>query len=503
MAKSNSGGYLLAIDQGTTGSTVLIITPEGNIKGRGYSEFRQIYPRPGWVEHDAEEIWRVTYETIRKAIANAGITDDSITAIGITNQRETTVVWDKKTGAPVHNAIVWQCRRTAPYCNKLKERGLEPLFRKKTGLVLDAYFSGTKIAWILDNVKGARKRAQAGELAFGTIDTWLIWKLTGGEHLTDYTNASRTLIFNIQKKKWDDELLEILGIPEKMLPFVRPSSGDFGETKEGLFSKRIPIRGVAGDQQSALFGQLCHTPGMVKNTYGTGCFALTPMSSFAISKSGLITTLACDEKGMPIFALEGSVFIAGAAVQWLRDELKLIDSSGDSEYFASKVEDTKGVYLVPAFVGLGAPYWDMDARGVIVGITRGTNKYHIIRATLESIAYQSVDLIGAMSKDLKRDIQELRVDGGACANNLLMQFQADLLGIPVNRPQIVETTALGVAFLAGLASGVWKNSSDLKTVRKVERIFEPKMDKSKREELLKGWKNAVNRAKSGTFETRG
>lgn len=502
MAKGDSGEYILAIDQGTTGSTVLIITPEGNIKGRGYSEFRQIYPRPGWVEHDPEEIWRVTYETIRKAITNAGITDDSITAIGITNQRETTVVWDKKTGTPVHNAIVWQCRRTTPYCNKLKEKGLEALFRKKTGLVLDAYFSGTKIAWILDNVKGAKKKAQAGELAFGTIDTWLIWKLTGGEHLTDYTNASRTLIYNIQKKKWDDDLLGILDIPDKILPSVMPSSGDFGLTRDGLLSKRIPIRGVAGDQQSALFGQLCHTPGMVKNTYGTGCFVLTPMSSFTISKSGLITTLACDEKGMPIFAIEGSVFIAGAAVQWLRDELKLIDSSADSEYFASKVEDTNGVYLVPAFVGLGAPYWDMDARGVIVGITRGTNKYHIIRAALESIAYQSVDLIDAMSKDLKKNIQELRVDGGACANNLLMQFQADLLGIPVNRPKIVETTALGVAFLAGLASGVWKNSSDLKTARKVERIFEPKMDKRKRDKLLKGWRDAIGRAKTGTFVIR-
>lgn len=497
---SNSSKRVLAIDEGTTGTTVLVINREGQVEGRAYSEFRQIYPRPGWVEHDPEEIWRNTGDLMARAIANAGISEDSIAGIGITNQRETTVVWDRKTGQPIHNAIVWQCRRTAPLCNQLKEKGYEKLFREKTGLVIDAYFSGTKIAWLLDNIPGARKRAEAGKLAFGTIDSWLIWKMTGGrEHLTDYTNASRTLIFNIGGKKWDEKLLGLLNIPESMLPEVRPSSGSFGVTQTAPFSRKIPITGVAGDQQAALFGQLCTSPGMAKNTYGTGCFALSITPQKGISKSGLVTTLACDGKGKPTYAYEGSVFIAGAAIQWLRDEIKLIDSSADSEYFASKVADTGGVYLVPAFVGLGAPYWDMDARGVLTGITRGTNRYHIIRATLESLAYQSADLIQAMAKDLGRPIDELRVDGGACKNNLLMQFQADLLDIPVNRPEIVETTALGAAFLAGMKAGLWKDSSQMALARKVDRIFEPKMEKSHREELLFGWHEAVLRSRSGTF----
>jgi len=497
---SNSNRRVLAIDEGTTGTTVLVINREGQVEGRAYSEFRQIFPRPGWVEHDPEEIWRNTSELIARAIASAGISEDSIACIGITNQRETTVVWDRKTGRPIHNAIVWQCRRTAPICDQLKESGKEDLFRRKTGLVIDAYFSGTKIAWLLDNVPDARKRAQAGELAFGTIDSWLIWKLTGGrEHLTDYTNASRTLIFNIGDKTWDDELLDILGIPKSMLPEVRRSSGEFGMTNAAPFSGKIPITGVAGDQQAALFGQMCTSPGMAKNTYGTGCFALSITPEKGVSKSGLVTTLACDGNGGPAYAFEGSVFIAGAAIQWLRDEMKLIDSSADSEYFSQKVPDTGGVYLVPAFVGLGAPYWDMGARGVITGITRGANRYHVIRAALESLAYQSADLIQAMGKDIAMPISELRVDGGACKNNLLMQFQADLLNIPVNRPQIVETTALGAAFLAGMQAGIWRDSSDMTLARKVDKVFEPKMDASRREELLAGWHEAVGRSRSGTF----
>lgn len=500
---TQSGEYILAIDQGTTGTTVLVIDGEGSVAGRAYSEFTQIYPQPGWVEHDPEEIWRVTRDVISGAVENSGLEEGAIAAIGITNQRETTVVWDRRNGRPMYNAIVWQCRRTAPICNALKEKGLEDTFRKKTGLVVDAYFSGTKIAWILDNVDGARDLAKEGHLAFGTIDTWLIWKLTGGkEHLTDYTNASRTLIYNISEKKWDGELLDALDIPESMLPEVRQSSGEFGVTASDQFPAGIPIYGVAGDQQAALFGQMCTSPGMVKNTYGTGCFALsiTPgiNGTAPLSKSGLVTTLACDDSGGPVFAFEGSVFIGGAAIQWLRDELGLISESSDSEYFAGKVADTGGVYLVPAFVGLGAPYWDMDARGILTGITRGTNRNHIIRAALESIAYQSADLINAMAADTGGKLAELRVDGGACKNNLLMQFQADILDIPVNRPQAVETTAMGAAFLAGLKAGVWKDAASLTNARKVDRIFKPKMDEKRREELLAGWSEAVGRARSGT-----
>jgi len=491
--------YVLAIDQGTTGSTALVIDPEGLVRSRAYSEFTQHYPQPGWVEHDPEEIWRVTLDVLRRAVKEAGAKPDEIKAVGITNQRETTVVWDAETGAPVHNAIVWQCRRTAGICNELKEAGHEDRVRRKTGLVIDAYFSGTKVKWILDNVDGAAKTAKAGNLRFGTIDTWLIWKLTGGKrHITDYTNASRTMLFNIDDRKWDDEMLDILKVPKSVLPEVTTSSGDFGKCDESILGVEIPIAGVAGDQQAALFGQLCTEPGSCKNTYGTGCFALSPTKDGVRSKHGLVTTLACDSKGGPIYAIEGSVFIAGAAVQWLRDEMKLIDSSSDSEYFASKVPDTGGVYLVPAFVGLGAPYWDMDARGILTGITRGTNRHHVIRAALESIAYQSADLIESIDLDLGKTTEELRVDGGACLNNLLMQFQADILGIPVNRPAMVETTALGAAFLAGLKVGVWNDYSQLSEARKIDRVFEPTMSEGMRREKLDGWKQAVDRTRSGT-----
>lgn len=490
---------IVAIDQGTTGSTVLVIDQDGQVRGRAYSEFTQHYPKPGWVEHDPEEIWRVTLDMLRRGVRNAGIKPEEIKGVGITNQRETTVVWDAETGLPVHNAIVWQCRRTADICNILREAGHGDAIREKTGLVIDAYFSGTKVKWILDNVNGARKRAESGKLRFGTIDTWLIWKLTGGrEHLTDYTNASRTLLFNIKERRWDRELLELLRIPEKILPEARRSSGDFGKLDKSILGVEAQIGGVAGDQQAALFGQLCTQPGSCKNTYGTGCFALSPTPQPVMSRHGLITTLACDATGGPTYAIEGSVFIGGAAIQWLRDELKIIDSSADSEYFASKVTDTDGVYLVPAFVGLGAPYWDMEARGILTGITRGSNRYHIIRAALESIAYQSADLLHAMDLDLGKPAKELRVDGGATQNNLLMQFQADILGIPVNRPAMVETTALGAAFLAGLYIGIWKDYSQLSKVRKVDRIFDPKMPESKRRELLDGWKKAVGKARSGT-----
>jgi len=489
-----------AIDEGTTGCTALVIDLTGRVCGRGYSEFRQYYPQPGWVEHDPEEIWQVTSEVLRRAISDAGISSDAIQAIGITNQRETTIVWDAETGRPVHRAIVWQCRRTAPLCKELKEAGYEDMIRSKTGLVIDAYFSGTKVRWILDNVAGARKLAEKGKLRFGTVDTWLIWKLTSGrEHLTDYTNASRTMLYNIEKKRWDAELLEMLRVPENMLPEVRPSSGDFGKCDRSLFGRETPICGVAGDQQAALFGQLCTEPGSCKNTYGTGCFTLSPTPKPVHSNHGLITTLACDKTGAPTYAIEGSVFIGGAAIQWLRDELKLLDSSADSEYFASKVSDTGGVYLVPAFVGLGAPYWDMDARGTLSGITRGTNRYHLIRAALESIAYQSTDLIHSIGLDLKENIRELRVDGGASNNNLLMQFQADILGIPVNRPAMVETTALGAAFLAGLHVRLWDDARKLEKVRKVDRVFEPAMSSEKRKALIDGWKGAVQRTRSGTL----
>jgi len=493
-----SGDYILSIDQGTTGSRAIILDREGKIITGAYSEFSQIFPKPGWVEHNPEEIWQVTVKVINQAIANSGISPNSIAGIGITNQRETTVLWERKTAKPIYNAIVWQCRRTAEICQNLKKKGYEKTFCKKTGLVVDAYFSGTKLHWLLKNVPGAKKRASAGELAFGTIDSWLIYKLSAGKAFaTDYTNASRTLLFNIVKKGWDEELLAILDIPSPILPSVLPSAGIFGYTACPELPSGIAISGVAGDQQSALFGQACFEKGLAKNTYGTGCFMLTYLGDkFVQSKSGLLTTLACDPKGGPAYALEGSIFITGAAVQWLRDQLKIIKSANETEEIAKTVPDTAGVYFVPAFVGLGAPYWDMRARGAILGLTRGANYAHIVRATLESIAYQTRDLLLAMEKDLGRKIKELRVDGGASRNNFLMQFQADILGIPVNRPKMVETTALGAGYLAGLGVGLWKDTSVVKKLREVDAVFKPTMNKKQRERLYQGWKQAVERVKS-------
>jgi len=488
--------YILAIDQGTTGSTVMLFDKSGAIVSRAYSEFPQIYPKPGWVEHDAAEIWNITGDVIKNALADAHAASSDIAAVGITNQRETTVIWDKNTGEPIHNAIVWQCRRTSDYCTQLKAQGLEEKFRQKTGLVIDAYFSGTKIKWLLDNVPGAREKAAAGDLLFGTIDAWLLWKLTGGAvHATDYSNASRTLIYNIHEKKWDSELLAILDIPESMLPQVKNSSGEFGKTAVGeLFDAAVPIAGIAGDQQAALFGQNCWDPGMVKNTYGTGCFMLMNTGGKGIdSKNKLLTTLACDAEGKPCYALEGSVFIGGAVVQWLRDELKLIDKAAETEEIALSAPDNHGVYLVPAFVGLGAPYWDMDARGTIVGLTRGANRAHIVRAALEAIAFQSNDVMQAMVKDSGIPIKELRVDGGATANNFLMQFQADILNIAIDRPEITETTALGAAFLAGLAVSFWKDAAELQRVRRTNQKFTPKMDQQKAALLLSEWRAAVKK----------
>ncbi len=494
---------VLAIDQGTTGSTVLVVSLEGKIIGRGYSEFKQYFPRPGWVEHDPDEIWRVTSRVIRSALDDAGVRAKDLAAVGITNQRETALLWDRKTGKPVHRAIVWQCRRTAGICDRLKARGLAGTFQKKTGLVIDAYFSGTKIKWLLDNIPGLAKRARSGKIAFGTIDSWLIYKLTGNKaHVTDYTNASRTLIFNIRKKIWDKDLLKILGIPPAVLPEVRPSSGEFGRTDCPVLPGHIPITGVAGDQQAALFGQAGFELGLAKNTYGTGCFLLVYLGDrFVKSGSGLVTTIACDPEGKPAYALEGSIFITGAAVQWLRDQLKLIGTSAESERLARNVEDTHGVYMVPAFVGLGAPYWDQHARGAILGLSRGAGRDHIIRATLESIAYQTRDLLLAMKKDLKAagvrmNFKELRVDGGASSNDFLMQFQADILNLTVDRPQMVETTALGAAYLAGLAVGVWRNADEIKALRRTEKKFKPKMKKPERDRLYKGWLEAVARVKT-------
>ena len=456
--------YVLALDQGTTSSRSILFDETSNIVAVAQKEFTQIFPKPGWVEHNANEIWSTQIGTMAEVVANAGIDPSEIAAIGITNQRETTVVWEKATGKPVYNAIVWQSRQTMAICDDIKAKGLADKFRQKTGLVVDAYFSGTKVKWILDNVEGARAKAEAGELLFGTIDTWLIWKLSGGKvHVTDYSNASRTLMYNIRDLKWDDELLEILTVPKSMLPEVRPSSEVYGLTAPAVFQgAEIPIAGAAGDQQAALFGQTCFRPGMAKNTYGTGCFMLMNTGSeLYTSKNGLLTTIAWGIEGKVEYALEGSIFVAGSAVQWLRDGLKAIEAAQDSEYYAGKVSDAEGVYVVPAFVGLGAPYWDMKARGAILGLTRGTTKGHIIRATLDSMAYQTKDVLGAMEADSGIKLQALKVDGGAVANNLLMQFQSDILGVPVDRPVVTETTALGAAYLAGLAVGVWANKEDL------------------------------------------
>ena len=489
--------YILALDQGTTSSRAIIFNHRGEIVKMAQKEFTQYYPHPGWVEHDPMEIWGSQSGVAREVMETAGIRPEEIAAIGITNQRETTVIWDKNTGKPIYNAIVWQCRRTAEICEELKRRGLEEYIRENTGLVIDAYFSATKIKWILDNVEGVREKAERGELLFGNIDTWLIWNLTRGKvHVTDYSNASRTMLYNIKELKWDEKLLDELKVPKSMLPEVKPSSYIYGYTDPNIFGGlQIPIAGIAGDQQAALFGQACFKAGMAKNTYGTGCFLLMNTGEERVkSQNGLITTIAWGIDGKVEYALEGSIFVAGAVVQWLRDELKLIHDAKDSEYFAKKVEDSNGVYLVPAFTGLGAPYWDMDARGVIVGLTRGANKNHIIRAALESIAYQTRDVLEVMEEDSGISLKELRVDGGASANNFLMQFQSDILGVPIKRPDIIETTALGAAYLAGLAVGFWSCKEEIWEKWNVNKSFEPQMEKDKREKIYKGWKEAVKKA---------
>jgi len=486
--------YVLALDQGTTSSRAILFDKNGSICGVSQKEFTQYFPKGGWVEHDPLEIWSSQLEVAKDVMKKNGVAAKDIAAIGITNQRETTVVWNRKTGKPIYNAIVWQDRRTASICDKLKADGYEKDMRERTGLVVDAYFSGTKVKWILDNVKGARKQAENGELAFGTVDTWLVWNLTGGNvHVTDYSNASRTLMYNINELKWDKKLLKALDVPASVLPEVKDSSSVYGNTDKALFGGEIAIAGIAGDQQSALFGQACFEPGMAKNTYGTGCFMLMNTGPKPVrSKQGLLTTIAWGLDGKVEYALEGSVFIAGAAIQWLRDGLKLIDESPDSEYFALKVKDTDGVYVVPAFAGLGAPYWDMYARGAIFGLTRGTSKQHIIRATLESLAYQTKDVLDAMQKDSKIDLNALRVDGGASANDLLMQFQSDILGTDVQRPEVIETTALGAAYLAGIAVGFYKKDQISKNW-KIDRTFAPSMSPANRKSLYKGWQKAVKR----------
>jgi glycerol kinase len=486
--------FILALDQGTTSSRAILFNKDGQIRAVEQQEFTQYFPKPGWVEHDPLEIWNTQLAVARAVLSKNDIQSRQVKAIGITNQRETVVVWDKATGNPIYRAIVWQDRRTAALCKELKAKGEEDYIRKHTGLVADAYFSGTKVKWILDNVPGARERAQKGDVLFGTVDSWLIFKLTNGQkHITDVTNASRTMLYNIRTLDWDDHMMQILNVPRAMLPEVKGSSEVYGHTAEDLFETTIPIAGIAGDQQAALFGQTCLQPGMAKNTYGTGCFMLMNTGSEPItSKAGLLTTIAWQLDGKVTYALEGSVFIAGAAIQWLRDALKIIDEAPDSEYFAMKVEHPDGVYVVPAFAGLGAPYWDMYARGAIFGLTRGTTKAHLIRATLESLAYQTKDVLDAMEKDAGTPLKMLRVDGGASANNLLMQFQADILGTPVERPVIIETTALGAAYLAGLATGFW-SIDDLTKSDLIDQSFTPDMDATERDTLYKGWQKAVER----------
>ena len=485
--------FVMALDAGTTSNRCILFDKQGNICSVAQKEFTQYFPKPGWVEHDADEIWSTQLGVAVEAMSKIGAEATDIAAIGITNQRETAIVWDKKTGEPVCNAIVWQCRRTAGFCDKLIAEGLEDMIRRKTGLKIDAYFSATKIKWILDNVEGARERAEKGDLLFGTVETLLIWKLTKGKvHVTDYSNASRTLLFNIQELKWDDEILAELNIPKCMLPEVKPSSCVYGEADPSYFGGPIPIGGAAGDQQAALFGQTCFKPGEAKNTYGTGCFLLMNTGEKPVfSKNGLVTTIAWGLDGKVEYALEGSIFVAGAAVQWLRDEMRLIDSSPDSEYMAKKVKDTNGCYVVPAFTGLGAPHWDQYARGTIVGITRGVNKYHIIRATLESLAYQTNDVLQAMKADSGIDLAALKVDGGASANNFLMQVQADIINAPVQRPQCVETTAMGAAYLAGLAVGYWSGKEDVIKNWAIDKVFEPSISDDERAEKVAGWNKAV------------
>ena len=493
-------GYIMALDAGTTSNRCILFNEKGEIVSVAQKEFTQIFPQPGWVEQDANEIWSTQLGVAVEAMSKIGVSANEIHAIGIANQRETTIVWDKVTGEPVYHAVVWQCRRTSEFCDELKERGLTKLFRDKTGLVIDAYFSATKLKWILDQVPEARERAKKGELLFGTVDTWLMWKLTKGRvHATDYSNASRTMMYNINELCWDKEILDILDIPECMLPEVMPSSGLYGKTDSSFLGGEIPIAGVAGDQQAALFGQTCFLPGEAKNTYGTGCFLLINTGTKPVfSDNGLVTTLAWGIDGKVNYALEGSIFIGGASVQWLRDELRLIDSAEDSEYMARKVKDTNGCYVVPAFTGLGAPYWNQYARGTIVGLTRGVNKYHIIRATLESIAYQVSDVLRAMEADSGITLSALKVDGGASANDFLMQTQADIIQTPVNRPICLETTALGAAYLAGLAVGYWKDFEDIRRNAGVSRAFVPEITKQECQERLDGWKRAVGCAISWT-----
>ncbi|MFT3705717.1 MAG: glycerol kinase GlpK [Agriterribacter sp.] len=492
--------YILALDQGTTSSRAIIFDKKGNIIAVAQKEFRQIFPKPGWVEHDPNEIWSTQLGVAAEVITKAGVTIESIAAIGITNQRETTVVWERATGKPIYNAIVWQDRRTASFCDELKAKGTDKLIQEKTGLIIDAYFSATKVKWILDNVEGARQKANNGELCFGTIDTWLLWNLTKGQvHATDVSNASRTLLLNIHTLQWDGELEKIFDVPGNMLPQVRSSSEVYGETQNILTAHRIPIAGIAGDQQSALFGQMCTQPGMVKNTYGTGCFMLMNTGEKAVpSKNNLLTTVAWKINGITNYALEGSVFIGGAVVQWLRDGLGIIKSSGEVEELAQKVNHSDGVYVVPAFAGLGAPYWNQHARGTILGMTRGTTSAHIARAALDSIAYQTMDVLKAMEADSGIAIAELRVDGGATVNNLMMQFQSNVLGTKVIRPRIIETTALGAAYLAGLAVGYWKNMEEIQQQWQVEKMFTPDMKEVERNQLYKGWQRAVKAVQSWT-----
>jgi glycerol kinase len=488
--------FVLALDQGTTGSRAMVVDTDGAVRGSGYVELTQHYPQPGWVEHDAEEIWTTTVRAIGEALAAARIAATEIAAIGITNQRETTVLWERASGHPVHRAIVWQCRRTAPLCERLKTDGAEPVFKSKSGLMLDPYFSGTKIRWLLDEVPGARDRAERGELAFGTVDSWLLWRLTGGAvHATDPSNASRTLCFDIRSLRWDDELCRLLGVPPAVLPAVKPSAGVFGETARGELPPGIPVTGIAGDQQAALFGQCCVEPGMAKNTYGTGSFVLLNTGQAPIaSERGLLTTVAWQIDGAVSYALEGSVFVAGAVVQWLRDGLGIIATAAESEALATSVNDAGGVYLVPAFTGLGAPYWDPYARGVLVGLTRGTTRAHIARAALEAIAYQNRDVLDAMAAEARASLRALRVDGGAAANNFLCQFQADVLNVEVLRPVITETTAMGAAFLAGVGAGIWKVDA-LSSRWRLERRFAPAPDVDARVTAYAGWQRAVERAR--------
>ena len=485
--------YVMSLDAGTTSNRCILFNEKGEMCSVAQKEFTQYFPKPGWVEHDANEIWSSQISVAVEAMAKIGVSAEDIAAIGITNQRETTIVWDKNTGEPVYNAIVWQCRRTAEYCDTLKEKGLTDKFREKTGLIIDAYFSGTKLKWILDNVEGVRERAEKGELLFGTVETWLIWKLTKGRvHVTDYSNASRTLLFNIKDLTWDKEILEELNIPEIMLPEAKPSSCIYGYSDHSFFGSEIPISGAAGDQQAALFGQTCFNPGEAKNTYGTGCFLLMNTGEKPVySKNGLVTTIAWGLDGKVNYALEGSIFVAGAAIQWLRDELRIIDSAADSEYMAKKVKDTNGCYIVPAFTGLGAPHWDQYARGTIVGLTRGVNKYHIIRATLESLSFQVNDVLQSMKNDSGIELEALKVDGGASANDLLMQMQSDMIDAPVKRPRCIETTAMGAAYLAGLAVGYWQSKEDVVKNWGIDKVFKPAISKEERHSKIAGWNKAV------------